>query len=71
VHLRANGVILALCYPICAHDWLPVRADANAIKSGAAPAICVTWSRYFFFFGFFTSFFGLLSLATFVILPYS
>ena len=61
VHLRADAVVLSLSYPVCAHyySWWPWAGRPN--RSPPAPGLK---SCYFFFLGFFTSFLGLLSLAT-------
>src|SRR4051794_22576620 len=48
--------------------WL--RTRTSVLKWRARPRF-LTWSRYFFFLGFLTSFLGLLSFATRLILPYS
>jgi hypothetical protein len=49
--------------------WFLTAAGANAGDAARAPAGKAGYS-YFFFLGFLTSFFGLLSLAIVVILPY-
>ena len=72
VHLRADCIVLTFGYPLCAHDGsLMVAEDCGRARRQAARASTGTTRlpAYFFFFGFLTSFFGLLSLAT-EILPY-
>src|SRR5215831_10042300 len=65
VHLRADPVVFSFCYPFFAHGDLRLGStDAPVLKwRGARPRL-FTWWPYFFFFGFLTSFFGLLSFAT-------